>query len=402
MSGLGSFLRGAPPRANPGDGDARIEELARAAAARLVGGQARPDRPRLTEALGALSGEAPEAWTRRWQGASRGGGGRWDRLAIGDAVRVGRSIRSTTASGASVDTPVVIADPREAWEAFESRDLAPPVDPALGARWFAADEPSAFFAYDLARVGGDPPSSVLRTLHDAWVVPTGELPRGCEPGDALADRRRGADGGRRFGLAFAAAPHRLDLCAALAADPAGVARAEGLALELLARMAPWLSEDERARPFRLAWRIAQHGDGDFPPQWSGGSLSGALAFVESLAGRAGIVPRAEPAADLRIDALAPDGTPEGLRAAVRGAVTWARAQDLALPVPAVELDGHRSRTWVCPPPGFPLPRTFADAPNPFVPLLGIFALGYGVCDTMGPNLTLESPPLVVPPRWGRP
>ncbi len=165
----------------------------------------RPDRPKLADALAAVTTAPREVWAEclltepgpwRLLATAAGIEVHWgDRGAWGLSDAPGEVSVRWSEDGSPGLYPWTIRDPGEAWEALAARGLIP-------AAW--VDDPARRF------IDGPGARDVLAS----------------QPTDVLA-------------------------AVALAADAGGIARAEALAVELTARLAVWGSP----RPRRVAWRV---------------------------------------------------------------------------------------------------------------------------------------------------
>lgn len=178
-------------------------------------------------------------------------------------------------------------------------------------------------------------------------------------------------------------PPTMEAAVALAADPEGIAICEDLAREAARRLAPWL---ERRTPRRVRWwmldaipRISIFWE-DTEVYGPGGEAVGRAmwAATDAVGGAFGYRRPAWTAAGAAVAEGAPaqDEIVGGVASIVSAAGHW-RAAVAA---------GAVSR--VTP------PIAFASCPDPFEPLLAIWARGYGLFD-IGSAVTLVAPPVGV-------
>lgn len=162
-------------------------------------------------------------------------------------------------------------------------------------------------------------------------------------------------------------PTSVDLCVALAADPAGVAAADGYAREAIVRLVPW-GADPGCR--HVAWRL-------------GGSITGTrprtLAHAAAKTAGAGVATDAERAQIRRsVRALQARPDVEALYASwdVEGWLWWELARRADAPFPEAQ-----ARQWPLSVRQALAGRRFRDLPNPFEPLLDVWRLGYALGTT---------------------
>jgi hypothetical protein len=163
----------------------------------------------------------------------------------------------------------------------------------------------------------------------------------------------------------------------LASDPQGIATAEVLAREVAARLAPW----GLASPARVVWRVMR--DPRAPREVWPASLSNAMRLLPD-----------HPTVRTALEALS-RGTsrrpghdwPDALydaRTVVRAAATWS----------ALAARGDRAPAWPSdalspdPRPDDLEGRPFATLPDPFEPLLILWASGYLLAQITGDTLLL--------------
>jgi hypothetical protein len=158
----------------------------------------------------------------------------------------------------------------------------------------------------------------------------------------------------------AAHPWSVETAVAFAADPAGVLRAEALAREVVARLAPW----GVPQPARVVWRVGAPRD----------ATPAALAPPMDAAWRAwSAVPRAARLARVPQGSL-PDGVWGLVDSQFVAAQQWAAC---------AAVDGGTVLRGE--------PVRFADLPDPFAPLVALWETGYAL-----DAITAEAVVLVAP------
>lgn len=364
MDGLAGL---ASRRRNPPLDDA--SELILAA----VAGEGRPRRPSLAAALEVVTGYP-------WRRKLRPG----DPVVFTETeVQVGRASRG-------VYRPLSIRDPAEAWEAMAGRGLIPASWPGDPQRRFVVAEAQSLAGFGefmwAASGDGAPDSVTARQFDGSRRIPIDYFERRPEPLELVYYWSRSDTAMGTYLPGFRPAPTTMDLVVALASDAEGVAGTETIVTELIHRLGPFLRREEAAGPMRTGWAITPRsgGRGDlrrFPPAAHDGAISGACNSC-SMA----VLDRAGDISEQAVS-LIPDENHPALDAYAKALLGWrvaARAGSV------VGIANGQA------PPRSLFGTPFADLPCPIEAILALWALGYAVTDTVGPNLRIVAPPLSVP------
>lgn len=321
--------------------------------------------------------------------------GGWDgELHPGDLVFVPDGGGSISCGRAS--KPVRFGDPPEAWEALAANGVVP-------MPW--TDGEMLFMSADLARSG----ETSLR-----WLAPGGEwrtadgrrAPQG-EPGERgpksqveavdelglsiFLPRRRGADGPGYYRCTWPS-PRTMRQVVALASDAANVARVTSLAREAMRRLGPWMPGVPSGARSSVAWADPHVGAGVAGWRCPWASASGAVSSAAMAAwhgamehfGRRRVEAVEREASEL--SSAAPRGSL--LSRAVATTLLWRELSDARA---WLVRETDRRGVFVA-----DTGSGFAEMPCPFEPMLDIWAMGYGLHDTVGPNSWIEVPPIAVP------
>lgn len=195
--------------------------------------------------------------------------------------------------------------------------------------------------------------------------------RGLIPDAWIDDAQRRFHGGGRW-------PSSVTEAVLMASDPHGVALAEALSRETVERLAPWLRKPRRT----VRWRLLDWGL-FLSERWSeaitygpgGEALGSAMSAATSAAGGENAYRR-------------PSLTTTGTEVADSPNVFRQLAESMGSVVSAAE---HWQRAALARATRTEAPRVeFANAPDPFEPLLTLWSRGYGLLD-VEPHLTLLLP-----------
>lgn len=235
-------------------------------------------------------------------------------------------------------------DPRACWEALAARSVIP-------ADW--VDTPTRRFEalVDFGRWQGGDPDALPR----GWVGPPNLRMYGL----------------RQELFAFAAHPPTLPAVVTFAADPAGVAAAEVIAVELSARLAPWGVTPTR----QFSWAFVEPSTWR-KREWAFSLICDALRSAERAANQVESDP------DARTARSPEEAEWEWLS---RGHRRWQRAVREGWRVPSLRSSAKHN----VPPQLYGVP--FAALPEPFVPYLALRLTGYEVAEFSSDVAALAAP-----------
>lgn len=262
-----------------------------------------------------------------------------------DLARVLNPSRPRLDDARAVADDLATRDAAALWEALAARAVIPldwvahPARAFEDPRWRVSTEPQ-------------PDGTVALPIRGAPGAPSEDDAGLLALARAMA--QRAGDAGLHAAALERLAPPTVPACVAFASDPEGVATAEALAREVMARLAPWATP----QPPLVLWRVCGRWHVTGERAW--GPLR--VASTPRM-----ILPRLGAAMRRRSGEDTPTWSARGDAVS---AAAWRDAASSGRVVPATLLDG--------PLPAAVAGRRFADLPDPFAPLVALWNTGYAL------------------------